>query len=186
MVAFIKRRLAFIRLLRHADLAVSASSLVSYERISLKRSKFCSLFVCNNSLIDANIVFERDHAQLSIGTNTFMGGCTLSIAQSVYVGSNVQIAWGVTIMDHNSHSINYQVRRSDLPDTFNNIKTWHDVRIDPVFIADDVWIGLNAIILPGVSVGPRSIVAAGAVVTRNVPPATLVAGNPATVVKCLK
>ena len=53
----------------------------------------------------------------------------------------------------------------------------------PVKIADNVWIGMNAIILKGVTIGENSVVAAGAVVTKSVPANTVVAGNPAVVVK---
>lgn len=53
----------------------------------------------------------------------------------------------------------------------------------PVTIGDDVWIGQRALILPGVSIGTGAIVAAGAVVTRDVPPFAVVAGNPARIIK---
>ena len=62
-------------------------------------------------------------------------------------------------------------------------KTWDDVVIRPTIIEEDVWIGVNAIILKGIIIGKGAIVAAGAVVTKNVPPNTIVAGNPAKVIK---
>jgi acetyltransferase-like isoleucine patch superfamily enzyme len=55
----------------------------------------------------------------------------------------------------------------------------------PVIIADNVWIGMNAIILKGVTVGENSVIAAGAIVTKNVPPNCVVAGNPATITRHL-
>ena len=55
----------------------------------------------------------------------------------------------------------------------------------PVTIEDDVWIGANAVILPGVAIGTHSVVAAGAIVTKDVPPRSLVAGVPAKVIKQL-
>ena len=59
------------------------------------------------------------------------------------------------------------------------------VKIAPVRIGDKAWIGFNAIILKGVTVGEGAIVAAGAVVTKDVPPYTIVAGNPARVIRTL-
>ena len=58
-----------------------------------------------------------------------------------------------------------------------------DLGARPVMIEDDVWIGCNAIILRGVTIGAKSIVGAGSVVTQNVPPSVLVAGNPAQIIK---
>ena len=110
----------------------------------------------------------------------------MSCAEKIKIGENVFIAWNVTIFDHNSHSLNYNVRRNDLPHLFNGKKTWEDVGISPTIIEEDVWVGVNAIILKGITIGKGSIIAAGAVVTKNVPPNTLVAGNPAQVVKDLK
>jgi acetyltransferase-like isoleucine patch superfamily enzyme len=59
------------------------------------------------------------------------------------------------------------------------------VSTNPVTIGDDIWIGANAVILPGVTIGDHSVVAAGAVVTKDVPPHTLVAGVPAKIIKTL-
>ncbi len=59
------------------------------------------------------------------------------------------------------------------------------VNTAPVIIEDNVWIGMNAVILKGVTIGENSVVAAGAVVSKNVPPNVVVAGNPAVIVKHL-
>ncbi|MEP4260738.1 MAG: DapH/DapD/GlmU-related protein, partial [Rhizobiaceae bacterium] len=55
----------------------------------------------------------------------------------------------------------------------------------PIMIGSDVWVGGGAIICPGVAIGDRSVIAAGSVVTRDVPPDTVVAGNPARVIRAL-
>jgi len=57
------------------------------------------------------------------------------------------------------------------------------VSTSTVIIEDDIWIGANAVVLPGVTIGHHSVVAAGAVVTKDVPPHSLVAGVPAKVIK---
>ena len=57
------------------------------------------------------------------------------------------------------------------------------VSTNSVVIGDDIWVGANAVILPGVTIGNHSVVAAGAVVTKDVPPHSLVAGVPAKIIK---
>ncbi|MDE6498662.1 MAG: hypothetical protein K2L21_08380 [Muribaculaceae bacterium] len=108
------------------------------------------------------------------------------------VGSNVTIAWGCTIYDHDSHSVDFEERRRDIDDELRDIrngvnfianKNWEVVRSKPIRIEDDAWIGMNCIILKGVTIGEGAIVGAGSVVTRDVPAWTVVAGNPARVVK---
>ena len=92
----------------------------------------------------------------------------------------------VWIQDNNSHSIYAQDR---LIDTLGS-RDFNVVGIDntntivkPIIIGDSVWIGRRAMIMKGVNIGERSIVAAGAVVTKDVPPDVIVAGNPAKIVK---
>ena len=67
-----------------------------------------------------------------------------------------------------------------------NDKNWEVVKSKEIAIENDVWIGMKSIILKGVTIGEKSIVAAGSVVTKSVPANTIVAGNPAKVVKHLK
>ena len=76
---------------------------------------------------------------------------------------------------------NHAFSRTDIP---MNQQGMSEVR--PVTISDDVWIGANVIILPGVCVGRGAIIGAGAVVTKNVPEYAIVAGNPAKIVKYRK
>lgn len=96
------------------------------------------------------------------------------------------ISWGVTIVDHNSHSVEWSHRKNDVLDWAKGQKDWSHVKVAPVTIEDRVWIGFNAIILKGVTLGEGAIVAAGAVVTKDVPPYTVVAGNPAQVIRRLE
>ena len=95
------------------------------------------------------------------------------------------ISWGVTIVDHNSHAINWSGRKNDVLDWRHGIKRWEQVAVAPVHLRRRCWIGFNAIILKGVTVGEGSIVGAGSVVTKDVPPYTIVAGNPARVIRSL-
>jgi acetyltransferase-like isoleucine patch superfamily enzyme len=96
-------------------------------------------------------------------------------AQSVSIGRDVLIAGRVYISDHD-----HEYDNLDIPP----IKS--DLSISPVVIEDGVWIGEGAVILKGVTVGQRAVIGANAVVTKDVPPYTVVGGVPARVLKCFK
>ena len=70
-----------------------------------------------------------------------------------------------------------------MSNTFKNLKTWEDITISEVKIHDDVWIGLNSIILKGVTIGKGTIVGANSVVSKDLPAFTVCAGAPAKVIK---
>lgn len=167
------------------NVQIAIDSQVDYRKIDFKNQKECKLTILNKSLVNSTLVFEKNNSEILIGSNTFIGGAVLSCASKIEIGNNVQIAWGVVIMDHNSHSLNYSERCKDLPNTFLGIKTWNDVVMSEIIIADDVWIGVNSIILKGVHIGKGSIIGAGSVVTKNIPAMCVAAGNPAKIIKSL-
>ena len=169
----------------YAKISINTNSFVDYRFLKIKNSKNCILTVGNNSLISSTLVFEKDEACIEIGNNTFISGCTISCAKKIKIGDNVQIAWNTIIFDHNSHSLNYLVRMEDLSNTFQEKKCWKDVLIKTTIIGNNVWIGVNSIILKGVKIGDGAIIGAGSVVTKDVPSMTLVAGNPARLIKHL-
>ena len=80
------------------------------------------------------------------------------------------------IMDHDAHSLNHELRRSRADEL-------GDIASAPIVIGDDVLIGTGCYILKGVHIGPRSIVGAGSVVTHDVPPDEIWAGNPARFIR---
>jgi len=92
---------------------------------------------------------------------------------------------GIKISDHDSHSVEWQHRQYDVLQWCEGGKDWTHVAHAPVVIANKVWIGFNASILKGVTIGEGAIVGACSVVTRDVPPFSIVAGNPARVVRTL-
>ena len=107
-------------------------------------------------------------AKLSIGSRSFINsGVMIDAAHCVSIGKNCLIGDCVVIQDSNYHEI----------DEGAGVKT------KAVIIGDNVWIGRNSIILPGVEIGDHSVVGAGSIVTNSVPPRSLVAGNPARVLR---
>ncbi|MBV9008366.1 MAG: acyltransferase [Verrucomicrobia bacterium] len=106
----------------------------------------------------------------------------------IEIGSHCLISWNVGIADSDFHPLAPVQRLIDakaLAPYYANRPPRPKLETAPVIIHDNVWIGMSAVILKGVSIGENSVVAAGAVVTRNVPPNCVVAGNPAQLVKKL-
>jgi acetyltransferase-like isoleucine patch superfamily enzyme len=114
-------------------------------------------------------------ARLTIGDNFGMTGGTLCAAQAIVIGHNVAVGANTTIIDTDFHWLSFEARRIDPA----------GAKTAPVVIEDDVFIGMSCIILKGVTIGRGSIIGAGSVVTRTVPPGSLVAGNPARIVRSL-
>lgn len=120
-----------------------------------------------------------DDARLVIGSNTTINYRTaISCAKAVTIGRYCRLAGEIKIFDNNSHPVDYRERRDN-----GGRMSARDVA--PVVIEDDVWIGTQSIIMKGVRIGRGAIVAAGSVVTKDVPAHTLVGGNPARVLKRL-
>ncbi len=147
----------------------------------------------HHSILECGITFERKVGSVSIGNNTFIGRSRLVCATRIEVGSDVLIAWGCTIVDHDSHSIDWKQRAEDVARWREGmrisvaeaaaLKDWQNVPMAPVRIGDKAWIGFNSIILKGVTIGEGAVVGAGSVVTADVPAWTVVGGNPARVIK---
>ncbi len=113
-----------------------------------------------------------DRPVFSVGNNTGIGhDCRFVVGKSITIGSYCRIAGGTNIFDSSGHPTDAQRRaRGESGDK-------DDVR--PIVICDHVWIGRNATIFPGVTIGEGAIISAGSVVMSDVPPYTVVAGNPA-------
>lgn len=132
-----------------------------YRKFSLGDYSVIESFACiNNAVGDVMI---GDHTRIGLH-NTIIG--------PVIIGSHVNLAQGITVTALN-HNFENSKKRIDE----------QGVSTSAVVIEDDIWIGANAVVLPGVTIGHHSVVAAGAVVTKDVPPHSLVAGVPAKVIK---
>jgi acetyltransferase-like isoleucine patch superfamily enzyme len=106
--------------------------------------------------------------------------------EKIDIGSDCLISWNVGIADSDFHPLEPAQRIIDaqaLAPYFKGRPPRPRLKTAPVKIGTNVWIGMNAVILKGVTIGDNSVVAAGAVVTKSIAPNTIVAGNPAVVVK---
>lgn len=115
---------------------------------------------------------EPELGRIKIGDYVLLSpGCRLCASDEITIGNGVMMASGVYITDSDWHGVYDRTRRCEV--------------ITPVHIHDNVWLGDHSTVLKGVSIGKNSIVGAGAMVTKDVPPNVIVAGNPATIVKQL-
>lgn len=132
-----------------------------YRKFSLGDYSVIESFACINNAVGDVII--GNHTRIGLH-NTIIGPVT--------IGNHVNLAQGITVT-----ALNHNFEDSDKRIDEQGVST------TPVVIEDDIWIGANAVILPGVTIGNHSVVAAGAVVTKNVPPHSLVAGVPARIIK---
>ncbi len=118
--------------------------------------------------------FRCDHGHgIKLGENVFINyNCTFLDGGEIKIGNNVKIGPSVQIYTP-QHPFDHLERRKPVETSF------------PVTIEDDVWIGGNATILPGVTIGARTIIGAGSVVTKNIPCDCVAAGNPCKIIKKL-
>ncbi|MGB8841268.1 MAG: DapH/DapD/GlmU-related protein [Aliidongia sp.] len=124
--------------------------------------------------------------KISIGSYSYIGDDVLiSSHMEVRIGNDVLIAHGCQIFDNASHPLEWQDRAQHFRDILSGKADKWDIKTAPVVIGNNVWVGLNSIIIAGVTIGDRSVVAAGSVVTRAVPADVMVAGNPAREIRRL-
>lgn len=115
---------------------------------------------------------HHDEPELVLGEGAFVGhGCVFHVGESVRVGDRTMLAGGVMVFDLDGHPLDAERRRAGEPTPRSGVA--------PVVIGDDVWIGTGALVLKGVTVGDRAVVAARSVVMGDVPAGAVVAGYPA-------
>jgi acetyltransferase-like isoleucine patch superfamily enzyme len=146
----------------------------------------------DDNVLDCRIFFESGQGEVVIGNRVFIGGSTIMCRTKVEFGNNIFVAWGAYFYDHDSHSLDYKLRQDDISQQLADIrngeffithKNWEVVNSSSIKICDNAWIGMNALILKGVTIGEGAIVGAGSVVTKDVDPWTIVGGNPAKLIR---
>lgn len=120
------------------------------------------------------IMVDKKNSLIEIGDNTRINGSCIHANKRIMIGKNCLIAANCQIIDGNGHDLSF-------PDVENRINTFGDAK--EIIIEDNVWVGANSIILPGVKIGYGSVIAAGSVVVKSIPPMSVAGGNPAKVIK---
>ena len=132
-----------------------------YRKFSLGDYSVIESFACINNAVGDIIIGNYTRIGLH---NTIIGPVT--------IGHHVNLAQGITVT-----ALNHKFKNPDIRIDEQGVST------KPVVIGNDIWVGANAVILPGITIGDHSVIAAGAIVTKDVPPHSLVAGVPAKVIK---
>lgn len=154
--------------IRFAILGEGTITIGKYlHAVSARKRSVITLFTpCHISLIG--------DATITIGNNVSLNGTTITSRASVSIGDNTQIGPNTIIMDFDGHPVWPPEDRWEKKGP-----------AAPVVIENDVWIGMNCLILKGVKIGHGSVIAAGSVVTKNVEPESIYGGNPARRIKSI-
>lgn len=160
---------------KNAKLILNGSLVLNCNRIKLNGRSSILRIDSGGTLVNNgyfNFMYGADiiifpNAILQLGNDSFINSdCKIRCHKSITIGNNCAISHDFTVMDSNAHCIN-----------------GIDKGVGPVNIGNHVWIGTRVTVLSGVRIGDGAIVAAGSVVTKDVPERTMVAGVPARIIK---
>lgn len=171
---------SFINLAKTARIILPENAFLEINAINIKRSRVapCILWMGEHTTLESRgfTIFEgatliiHKGGQVVLGKNSYMNQSVIQCASTITIGDNCAIASNVLIQDTDFHPV---LGEDGKPKA--NSK--------PITIGNNVWICANATILKGVIIGDGAIIAAGAVVTKDVPPHSLVGGNPAKLIQ---
>jgi acetyltransferase-like isoleucine patch superfamily enzyme len=153
-----------------------------------RESKRESIRIGANTIVDGELLVHDYGGEIEIGDHSYIGkGARVWSGASVKIGSNVFVAHNVNITDTNSHQFEAAERAEHYRRTNVEGKPFEkgSIETSPVTIGDNAWINFGVGILKGVTIGEGAIVGAMSLVTKDVPPYTLVAGNPMKVIRQL-
>jgi len=137
------------------------AKLIIGENVTINSDKY-NYHISMHSPV--KIVADVEKAEIIIGKNSRINGACIHSKEKIIIGKNVLIAANTQIFDNNGHNISFD-------NVSNRINTKGISK--PVHIEDNVWIGANSIILPGVKIGEGSIIAAGSIIKTDVPKMTI-------------
>lgn len=162
-----------------------ASSIYIQYPIYLRGGKYITIgdnFGCDQRLVLdawANFLGDRFNPEITIGNNvSIQKDCHIGAINKIVIGNNVLLASRVYISDHSHGEVNLEAIK--LPPSQRKLFSK-----GPVIIEDNVWLGEGVVVLPNVTIGKNSIVGANAVVTKSFPKNSVIAGNPAKLIRIL-
>lgn len=153
---------------KHPEATIKIGENVTFRN----RLKYNPAGVLHPTVLRANV----PGAKLTIGNRVGISGAIICCETSIVIGDYCLLGANCSIYDTDYHPLDYLARRAD-----DQLETQ---RV-PIVIGNDCWIGANAVILKGVTVGARSVIGANSVVTSDIPPDSIAVGNPARVVQKL-
>jgi acetyltransferase-like isoleucine patch superfamily enzyme len=150
-----------------------------------RRAAGAQIVIGANCVIQGHLVVERNESCIELADTVLIGDSSIvDCALAVTVERNVLISYGCIIADCDNHSLYPELRTDDLASWMDNGRhDWSHSAMAPVRICEGAWIGARSMILKGVTVGAGAVVGMGSVVTRDVPARTVVAGNPARIIR---
>ena len=155
---------------------------ISRNKLNIAIGKF--------SIIRGELLTFQHGGKIIIGDYCYLGEQSrIWSSVNIKIGNRVLIAHNVNIHDNNAHPIDSEQRHNQFKQIISekcHPKEDKTLNEKSIIIEDDVWIGFNSTILKGVTIGKGSIVAACTVITKDVPPNVIIAGNPAQIIKYLK
>ena len=165
--------------------AIEAGAGTQVRWWGLRGARRGRVAIGRESIVRCRIDFDHPGGHVRIGDRCFLGASHLVCHTGITLGDDVIMSWGVTVVDHDSHALDWSLRQHDVSEWRQGRKNLNGVTVAPVSIGHRAWIGFGASILKGVTVGEGAVIGANSVVTRDVPPYTVVAGNPARPVRTL-
>lgn len=130
-------------------------------------------------------IYVGKKATLKLGNDVGISSSTLWVKESVSIGNSVAIGADCIIMDTDAHNLDWKIRCSEETNEYGESVDMVTAASAPIVIEDNVLVGARCIILKGVTIGARSIMGSGSIVTKDIPSDCIAAGNPCKVIKSI-
>ena len=169
------------------NVSIGRNTFIKARDLMIGRNAKGKISLGDHSVCRAQLYSFLDQGRIEVGDYCFLGqNSKIWALERITIGNRVMISHNCFIVDNLTHPLDPAERHAQYLGKIGlGKKTEPDLQPAPVIIEDDVWVGANAILLPGVQVGQGAVIGAGAVVTSEIPARVLAVGNPARVVKKL-